>query len=254
MITSIVSEAGGVGKTTISLNVAYALSQRGYNVLVVDLDPNQSMQEFIGADPPESLRLSSAALLDESPHLSFVRAWDSVDVSLSCKEMRSVLASLSGRPGFQYVLADALRETASHYDFIIIDPPGTAGNAQTNACFAAHNILIPVVLEVKLNTIESLVDRVTKDFATARSIVSPVFMGVQPNMYQQDAPTHKFYLDALGALDMKVFEPIGDFKAIATASANGLPLTRRNHPGLTPFNSLADAFVSAKEAMNAKAA
>lgn len=37
-IISIANQKGGVGKTTITLNLAHALVEKGYDVLVIDLD------------------------------------------------------------------------------------------------------------------------------------------------------------------------------------------------------------------------
>ena len=44
------SEAGGVGKTTLSVNLAAAHARRGYDVLVVDLDPQDAgLTDHVGA-------------------------------------------------------------------------------------------------------------------------------------------------------------------------------------------------------------
>ena len=43
MIISFLNQKGGVGKTTISTNVAFDLTQRGYKVLLVDADPQLSV-------------------------------------------------------------------------------------------------------------------------------------------------------------------------------------------------------------------
>ena len=44
-MTSIVvsSQKGGVGKTTVSINLAYAFARAGWNVLLVDSDPQGSV-------------------------------------------------------------------------------------------------------------------------------------------------------------------------------------------------------------------
>ena len=46
MIISMLNEKGGVGKTTLAVNIAYALKQRGYSTLLVDSDPQGSAREW----------------------------------------------------------------------------------------------------------------------------------------------------------------------------------------------------------------
>ncbi|MCQ6254535.1 AAA family ATPase [Methanocaldococcus sp.] len=38
-VISIANQKGGVGKTTIALNLSYTLAENGYDTLVIDLDP-----------------------------------------------------------------------------------------------------------------------------------------------------------------------------------------------------------------------
>ena len=47
MIISLLNQKGGVGKTTLSLNIAHGLYLRGYKVLVVDADPQQSALSWL---------------------------------------------------------------------------------------------------------------------------------------------------------------------------------------------------------------
>lgn len=46
MIISILNEKGGVGKTTLAVNIAFALKQRGFDTLLVDSDPQGSAREW----------------------------------------------------------------------------------------------------------------------------------------------------------------------------------------------------------------
>ena len=46
---AVFNQKGGVGKTTTSLNVAAALSRRGYNPLSIDLDPQAHLSYVCGA-------------------------------------------------------------------------------------------------------------------------------------------------------------------------------------------------------------
>lgn len=247
-VLTTISEAGGVGKTTISLNVAHALALQGFHPLVIDLDPNGSMKTFVGFDDAPASSESSAMLFNHEPSLHTLSVWDgAIDVSLAPMNMRDVLESLSGQTGFNYKLADAINATAGNYDFILIDPPGTAGAAQINAVFAADAILVPVELEAKVATLNNLTQRIAKDFKAARNSRLPVYLGVQPNKYNKGAATHRAFYEAIREQlpDTRVFEPIGDYKEIINACAEGKPLGkhRPGHVAVSSYRALADAVI-----------
>lgn len=54
MIIAVMSQKGGAGKTTLALNLAAAMSERGKRVLVVDADPQQTAQDWaaVRESPP----------------------------------------------------------------------------------------------------------------------------------------------------------------------------------------------------------
>ena len=52
-IIALFNQAGGVGKTTLTLNLGYHLAQRKHRVLLVDLDPQASLTTFMGIEPSE---------------------------------------------------------------------------------------------------------------------------------------------------------------------------------------------------------
>ena len=53
-IISITNQKGGVGKTTTALNLGACLNEKGYKVLLIDLDPQQNLTDACGIDSEES--------------------------------------------------------------------------------------------------------------------------------------------------------------------------------------------------------
>ena len=69
MIISLVNQKGGVGKTTIALNLAGCLSERGRRVLLVDADPQGSVFQWQSIANDTSFDMEhrpSASLIDNS--------------------------------------------------------------------------------------------------------------------------------------------------------------------------------------------
>lgn len=59
---AVVSPKGGVGKTTVTANLADALGRAGYRTLAVDLDPQNALQFHLSREPVDANGLAVASL------------------------------------------------------------------------------------------------------------------------------------------------------------------------------------------------
>lgn len=149
---AVTNQKGGVGKTTVAINVAGALNARGRDVLFVDTDPQGNATEDLGMpeaydDEPPSLFDCLTDASERDRITDVVREHPEMDVIPSNIDMTAAEPelTLSRRGGEQ--LALLLEYVADDYDYVIVDSPPNLGNLTDNALFATQNILIPALAE-----------------------------------------------------------------------------------------------------------
>ncbi|XVH33650.1 ParA family protein (plasmid) [Haloferacaceae archaeon DSL9] len=146
------NQKGGVGKTTVAINVAGALNARGHDVLFVDLDPQGNATENLGlmgaydARPPTLFDCLTNPDTREAVH-DIIHEHDEMDVIPSNIDMTAAEPelTLSRRSGEQLDLL--IGEVEADYDYVIVDCPPNLGNLMDNALFATQNVLIPALAE-----------------------------------------------------------------------------------------------------------
>jgi chromosome partitioning protein len=150
---AVVHHAGGVGKTTTTLNLGYGLAQAGYRVLLVDLDPQADLSDRLGLKPVPPA-LVDVLISGEGSPLPLTCRWkDSVelDVIPTSLDQAAFDLRLAGvQIGRERRLSEALVDLpGAAYDFILIDCPPNLSLVTTNALYAADGVIIPVQAQDK---------------------------------------------------------------------------------------------------------
>ncbi|ARS88772.1 ParA family protein [Natrarchaeobaculum aegyptiacum] len=149
----VTNQKGGVGKTTVAINLAGGLNERGHDVLFVDLDPQGNATEGLGlleaydAEPPTLLD----ALVEPSAVSPSELVYDhpEMDVVPSNIDMNAAESALGGESDGETRLEPLLEslEEDGDYDVVVVDCPPYLGLVTDNALLATENVVVPALAE-----------------------------------------------------------------------------------------------------------
>lgn len=153
-VISIVNQKGGVGKTTTTLNLGYALSKQGKKVLLIDLDPQGSLSISMGLEDNDELDITIANLMglgiedkplpDKEEYIVHIDKLDLIPCNI---ELASIEVSLVNAMSREMILKYIIQDFIDDYEYIIIDCSPSLGMLTINALAACNSVIIPVTPE-----------------------------------------------------------------------------------------------------------
>jgi chromosome partitioning protein len=144
----VANQKGGVGKTSVSVNLSASLAHYGRRVLLVDLDPQGNATTGSGVDKSALDRDIYGVLLGEYAMAEArVRAEGGYDVVGSNRNLAGAEVELISIERREFRLRHALTPIQADYDFIVIDCPPALNMLTVNGFTAADAVIIPMQCE-----------------------------------------------------------------------------------------------------------
>jgi chromosome partitioning protein len=218
---------GGTGKTSLSSSYAYRLAERGYRVLMIDLDSQGHATKCLGKEGASFPHTLHDVLIRKKPLADVTIATGMPDLALvpSNLAMSTIDLALMPLAGREFRLRKALEDVSGRYDFVVMDAPPSFGLLNLNALMAADDLIIPVLadflsydgLKLLFETVQGLEDDLSHQ-------LEHIFIVV--NAFNQ---TFKIAREALEALkehyaDYLLASVVRQCTKFAQASSEGCPI------------------------------
>lgn len=150
-VIAIVSQKGGVGKTTTAVNLAAGLAREGKRILLVEVDPQGAIAPSVGVEEsavrrtllqcmgPEMTATGDAILATPLEGVDLLCAVDPArDEELELERLATA---------HPLALREVLEQVDGEYDLVVIDAPPTLGPLNRLCLAAADSFLVPVQAE-----------------------------------------------------------------------------------------------------------
>lgn len=250
-VTAIVNQKGGVGKTTTTLNLGYALAQMGSKVLLIDFDPQGSLTVSLGykadnkpgiqtimADAIEEREIEKDCIIEVNENLHLIPA----NLQLAGIEMTLVNVMCK-----EQILKSALEYIKGAYDYILIDCSPSLGTLTINALAACDSIIIPVTPEFLsakgLGDLTATIKKTKKRINPSIKIdgVLMTMLNERTNLSKEMIKTvneSAAYIKDKFDLDMKIFNS----KIPVSVKAGEAILNRKSIIEYDPKNKVSEAY------------
>ena len=182
-VIAFANQKGGVAKTTSTLNLAVAFKERGFKVLVVDLDPQGNLTMSQGLNPDTIERSMYDVLVHRIP-IDEIIVEREIDLAVSSIDLAGAELALASQIGRERALEKALAPVKDRYDFILMDTPPSLGLLTINAFVAAGGVIVPVQCEYL--SLRGLV-QLENTLAMVRENLNPEveIIGILPTMFDK---------------------------------------------------------------------
>lgn len=232
-IIASVNQKGGVGKTTITMNLGIGLARAGKKVLLVDFDPQGSLTDCLGFPEPDEMDVTSATLMmdcinDENHGAGYgiLKHQEGIYLLPGNIDLSGLEVTLVNVMCREMILKRYLSRLTQLYDYILIDCMASLGTLTINALAAADSVLIPLMAEKP--SIRGL-QQLLKTIGMVRRNMNPELgiEGIVPNKVDERTNYNKGIVRQLREVydgPIRVFNCIPQSIRVAETAAQGVSI------------------------------
>lgn len=216
-VITLLNEKGGVGKTTLSINIAAGLALRGKRVLVIDADPQASATTQLGLEETGGLYQLMYNEAEWNKVLIEPKDWNGATPAKgsfwllpSNVETRAIPLVVDD----VQVLRERLTELDDYVDIVIIDTSPTPSLLHAMIYLASDYMVYPTQCEIlSMKGLAKSVAHMQRSKSTRQlfGMEATRLLGVQPTMFEGMTLVHKHGLSLIQQqFGTATWQPISD--------------------------------------------
>lgn len=216
---------GGVGKTTLSVNLAVALARvYGRKVLLVDTDPSANVSAHFGVKPELTLYHLLMDGFSARDVITPLKQFGDLHLIASSRATQAAEFQIAPEMGREHVLADRLA-SLTDFDYVLIDTAPSMSIMAQNAFVYARQILIPISMDpmslLGASTSLGLASDIKEKLRVNYSV-----LGIVPTFYDERLIITRVVMEAIEERypGIPVLPPIRSDTSVRKSTASGIPV------------------------------
>src|SRR5581483_2552524 len=145
-IITVINAKGGCGKSTIAMNLAAGLSMRGHRTLLIDMDPQAQVTQWLGLGDGLSDEGTLVPVLLGKVSLDAViqsTRFDGLSFIASSEGLEDIGRQITDVEGYEMLFTRQLAGSTGAFDFVVIDSPNQISPIMENAIYPTDLFVVP---------------------------------------------------------------------------------------------------------------
>jgi chromosome partitioning protein len=145
-IITVINAKGGCGKSTIAMSLASGLAARGCATLLIDMDPQAQVTQWLGLGDGLSAEGTLVAAMEGKQTLDSVvqpTAFENLAFVASSQGLEDLGRQITDLENYATVFTGLLASLTRSFEFVVIDSPNQISPVMENAIFPSDAFIVP---------------------------------------------------------------------------------------------------------------